>query len=754
MFLYQDRSHSAEVRTRDLLRRMTAEEKIGQLCKLDGFRSYTKIDGRYVINQTFKDTVLRCPIGSMYGLIRADWWTQKDWDSGIPPERMNEAVNLFQKYILENSRLGIPLYIAEEAPHGLMALGATVFPTGLGLGGAWDADLIRRVGRIIGREARAAGVQTVYAPLLDIPRDPRWSRAEENFSEDPYLTSILGREMTKGIMEEDIVVTLKHFAAHGSPEGGHNTWPSHVGPIELRNCQLRPFREAIKAGAKSLMSAYSDVDGEPSSGSYHLLTEVLRHELGFDGFVVADRGAIPRLVWSRIAADDAEASATALKAGCDVDEGCLEMHSSGLREALRRGLITEEDLDVAAGRILKVKFEIGLFDQPYAESRPAEICGHRKHQEVALEASRKAMTLLKNDGILPLKNIRSLAVIGPNADHVMNQLGDYTAPQRREDVTTVLDGIRKIALEEHIAVSYASGCRIRKIDYSGFADAVKLAEQTDATVLVLGGSSTKYGSNMARSETGAAVVSEILDNDESDKESGEGTDRATLNLSGVQLELFDALRKTGKPVIVVLVQGRPLLVNEFMDHAAAVLLAWYPGNRGGQAIAEVLFGRYNPAGRLPISIPYSEGQLPVFYNAVPNPRPRYVDGPGEARLKFGYGLSYTTFTYSELKISGRRAAVTVTNTGALPGEEVVQFYLTDLASSVLRPYRELCAFERIMLQPGESRRLEIELTNEMLGYYDHKLRFVVEPGKFKLAVGGNLDQLLEDEFELITENEK
>jgi len=385
----------------------------------------------------------------------------------------------------------------------------------------------------------------------------------------------------------------------------------------------------------------------------------------------------------------------------------------------------------------------------FRRSRPAEICGCREHLATAREASRKAITLLKNDsGVLPLKGIQSLAVIGPNADNVMNQLGDYTAPQKRDAVVTVLDGVKQSAEKRGIRVSYAPGCRVRKMDRSGFPEAVELAEKSDAVVLVLGGSSTKYGSDTIRTETGAAAISEILGDDESDKESGEGTDRATLTQSGVQTELFETLCKTGKPVIVVLIQGRPLLVNDLMDRASALLLAWYPGMFGGQAVAEVLFGEYNPAGRLPISIPWCEGQLPVFYNVMPNPRLNYVDAPGEARLKFGYGLSYTTFAYSDLRITGRTAAVTVTNTGKRDGEEVVQFYLTDRVASVLRPYRELCGFSRVPIAAGKSRTVECELTDEVLGYYNQKLDFVVEPGTFTIAVGGGPDSLLETEFRL------
>ena len=744
---FRDRSLSAEIRTKDLLGRMTIREKIGQIVKLDGFQSYERNSrGEYSLTREYCETVERWPIGSLYGLLRADWWTRRDWETGVPPERMTDVVNLFQKHCLDHSRLGIPLYLAEEAPHGLMALGSSVFPTGLGMGGSWDAALIRRIGEVIGEEARAAGVHAVYGPILDIAREPRWSRVEEDFSEDAFLTAQFGAEMVRGLQSRGIVATLKHFVAHGSPEGGHNQASAHLGMIELYNCQLRPFREAVRAGAGSIMSAYNDLDGLPCSGSRRLLTDLLRGELGYRGFVVADRSAIPLLERSRLAADPAEAAARAVKAGCDVDEGCLAYVTDGVLKALDRGILAEEDLDAAAGHLLRVKFECGLFEHPYAQGRPVEIFRSEAHCAVALEASRKALTLLKNDGTLPLRNLKTLAVIGPNSDHAMNQLGDYSAPQRPGDVISILSGIRKAAEKRGISILSSRGCGIRSLDRSAFSEALEAARNADAVVLVLGGCSTKYGSCMTRTETGAASP-EILPPERSEKESGEGTDRASLDLLGVQMELFQRLKELGKPIVCVMVQGRPLNLSGLRNEAAALLLAWYPGMFGGQAVAEVLFGEYNPAGRLPISIPRCCGQLPVYYNPL-GLRHDYVDCSAQPEFPFGYGLSYTTFRYSDLTVSGRRAAVTVENTGSRGGEEVVQFYLTDLASSIKRPIRELCAFERIDLAPGERRRVEVELSDEVLGYYNEDLRFVVEPGRFRIGAGGNSVDLLETEFVL------
>ena len=587
---------------------MTVEEKIGQLLKMDGFRSYKMEDGKLVILDSFLEFMDRYPAGTMSVLLRADWWTNINWSNGIPPERMREAVTTFQKIALKKSRLGIPLYIMEEASHGLMALGSTVFPTGLGLGAAFDENLMYRIGQVVGRETASTGVQATHGPVLDIIGDVRWSRVEENYSEDAFLTERYAENYVKGLRSENTEPTLKHFCGHGSPEGGHNSAPTHAGTAEMFNFQLRPFRAAVAAGAHSVMSSYNSVDGEAVTASKYYLTDVLRGKFSFDGFVVSDRQAIPRLKYQRICHSDPECSALAVKAGCDVDNGRWEFHAENVKKALESGLINMDDLDRAAGHVLKRKFEMGLFENPFPGSDPVTVLRAPEHCQTALEAARKSLTLLKNNGILPLKNISSIAVIGPNADNAMNQIGDYSAPQREGDVITPLAGIKELAAKRNIQVLYARGCPVRKTDRSGFTEAMQAAEQADIILYFPGGSSTKYGSKMTRTGTGAAI-SEVLSPEESEKESGEGTDRATLNYSGVQMELFAELKKCNKPVAVIPIQGRPLLLNEFAEKADALLMAWYPGMLGGQAIAEVLFGECNPSGKLPVSFPRSEGQM-------------------------------------------------------------------------------------------------------------------------------------------------
>lgn len=760
MTIYRDPKQPVETRVRDLLARMSVEEKIGQLCKLDGFRSYDRKGEALTLKPEFVECFSRVPIGSMYGLLRADWWSGRSWDSGLTPALMEKAVELFQKHVIEHSRWGIPLLLAEEAPHGLMALGGTVFPTGLGLGATWNPNLLKQIGEVIGNEGGTAGIHTVYGPILDLARDPRWSRVEEDFSEDPALAAQLGRAYVEGLQggifpkPNRPFATVKHFAAHGDPEGGHNSAPVHLGPVELRNVQLRPFAAAIKAGAQSVMCAYHSVDGIPCAANRHLLRDVLRGELGFNGFVVSDRGAIPNLKHHRFALDEAEACAKALKAGIDTDEGCIDFYSRGLREALNRGLIATSDLDQAVGLVLSIKFRMGLFENPYPKKRRAiEVIGCAAHRQVALEAARQSITLLSNaNGTLPLTHVKKIAVIGPNADTPMNQLGDYTAPQIRADVMTVLEGMRELGAKKGIQVRYSKGCKIRSLRGDWLKESLAVAEEADAVVLVLGGSSAA-DSESGFLENGAARVKEVQLDSEFDKESGEGYDRANLRLGGLQLELLRQLRCQGKRLITVLIMGRPLIVEEVLDYSDAVLLAWYPGMQGGRAVAEAIFGEINPAGRLPVSFPISEAQLPIFYNTH-LPRNHYIDHKGGARLSFGFGLSYSTFSYSVPQLDkcgvspgGKvKLSVDVQNTSQRLGDEVVQLYLTVYGGSVARPYRQLVAFQRISLKPEESRKVAFVLGVEEMGVYNAQQQFVVEPGKYVVGVGGCLDSLQELEF--------
>lgn len=721
-------------RVKDLLSRMTADEKCAQLGNLRGFRMYDRRGASVVLApEAVEGFATNCP-GTVYGTLRADWWSGRNWTNGIPPEEAAEVYNALQRLAVEKTRLGIPILFAEEGPHGLMALGEPVYPTGLGLGSAFDADLMRRIGREIGR-SRLRGTHCVYGPILDLARDPRWSRCEECFGEDPELVSQLALAEFEGMREYGLEPCLKHYVGGGNAEGGHNTASVHLGPREFYNCQLRPFRRLIVAGARHLMSTYHDVDGEPCTGSRFLLTDVLRGQLGFDGFVTADGGAMGFLIGRRVASGIPEAAALAVSAGCDgeCDEPAVAKCGAWVRQAHAAGLLSGADLDRAVGRLLAMKFDMGLFENPYATEGAPDFNEGRK---LALEAARKSLVLLENRGGLPLAKGLSVAVVGPNAGgKIMNQLGDYTAPQRHADVVTVLDGIKRFAK----TVFYAKGCGIRSKDKSGFAEAERLAAQADVTVLVLGGSSSPYaGVTQSDALSGATVVTGMED-DDCDKDSGEGTDRSTLGYSGVQEDLFRAVRARAKKLVVVLVQGRPLALDAFAKDADAVLLAWYPGMYGGQAVAEALYGAVNPSGRLPVAIPHSAGQLPVCSDGYAAERPLYIDGPGTAAYPFGYGLSYTTFAYSDFSVSGDAASVTVRNTGARDGDEIVRLYFTVRGSGVRRPNRELLAFARVTLKAGEQKRVSLPFDAELFGSYGRDGRYEPPCGTVTLFVEGCKD---------------
>ena len=728
---YRDASLPTDERVKDLLSRMTVDEKLAQLGKLRAFNAYDRIGGRIVPKREAAEGIAtNCP-GTAYGVLRADWWTGRNWNTGVAPEMAVEAINAFQRIAIERTRLGIPIFFVEEAPHGLMALGEPVYPTGLGLGSTFDAPLMRRIGRQIGG-ARARGVHCAYAPILDIARDPRWSRCEECFGEDPELVSVLGCAEYEGLREAGMEPCLKHYVGGGSSEGGHNTASAHFGPYELFNVQLRPFRRCIDAGARHLMCTYHDVDGEPCTGSRFLLTDVLRGQLGFDGFVTADGGAIQLLKYRGIAATMPQAAAMAVKAGCDGESGSATAAQCGsvVREAYEASLLTKEDLDRAVGRLLALKFDMGLFEHPYATSHDSE-----SGRALALEAARKSLVLLENRDVLPLAKGLSVAVIGPNADDkIMNQLGDYTAPQRRGDVVTVLDGVKAFASR----VAYAKGCGIRSKNTDGFSEAERLASEADVTVLVLGGSSSPYAGVTQSDALGGATVVTGKEDDENDKDSGEGTDRSTLGYSGVQEDLFRAVRAKAKKLIVVLIQGRPLVVDEIAAKADAVLLAWYPGSMGGQAVAEALYGEVNPSGRLPISIPYSVGQLPVCSGGYAANRPRYIDGSGDAAYPFGYGLSYTTFAYSDFAVSkeDNNAEVSVSNTGSRDGDEIVRLYFSVKGSGRQRPHRELLAFKRVSLRAGETRRVTLPFDHRLFGGYGRDGVYEPPRGEVALWVDG------------------
>lgn len=744
-WLYKQAAVPIEYRVKDLLGRMTIEEKVGQLCCPLGWEMYTKTGKNEVtVSELYKKKMAEAPVGSFWAVLRADPWTQKTLETGLSPELSAKALNALQKYAVEETRLGIPVLFAEECPHGHMAIGTTVFPTALSAASTWNEGLMLKMGEAIALEARLQGANIGYGPVLDVAREPRWSRMEETFGEDPVLTTIMGVAMMKGMqgkVQNDgkhLYATLKHFAAYGVPESGHNGSRANCGMRQLLSEYLPPFRKAVKEGAGTLMTSYNAIDGVPCTANKELLTDVLRNQWGFKGFVYSDLISIEGIVGMRAAKDNKEAAVKALKAGLDMDLGG-NAFGKNLKKAYEEGLITMADLDRAVGNVLRLKFQMGLFENPYVSPELAKKLVHSKeHKELARQVAREGVVLLKNEGVLPLsKHIGHLAVIGPNADEMYNQLGDYTAPQVREEVATVLDGIRA-AVSESTRVTYVKGCAVRDTTATDIPAAVAAAQKADAVVLVVGGSSardfkTKYIS------TGAATVSEDAKT-LPDMDCGEGFDRSSLRLLGDQEKLISAVASTGKPLVVVYIQGRTMNMNLAAEKAQALLTAWYPGEQGGMGIADILFGDYSPAGRLPVSVPRSEGQLPVFYSQ--GTQRDYVESKGTPLYAFGYGLSYTRFTYSGLELQKgtemetlQTVACTVTNTGNRDGEEVVQLYIGDKVASVSQPPLLLKAFQRIFLKKGESRQVIFHLKKDDLAIYDSEMNYVVEPGEFKGRCG-------------------
>lgn len=667
-----------------LLSQMTLEEKCGQLTCPIGFTLYGKEGDSLWLADDFIGRMDTMPLGSCWAVLRADPWSQKTVETGLDPGESARMLNKMQRYAVENTRLGIPLLFCEETPHGHMAVGTTVFPTGIGQASTWDPELLERMGEVMGLEIRLQGAHVGYGPVLDIARDPRWSRVEETLGEDPCLSGVLGTAVVKG-MQKHVVATLKHLAAYGVPQGGHNAANADVGPNRLKQDYLPAFERAVKEGqAGSVMTAYNSIDGVPCTANRWLLEEVLRQTWGFKGVVFADLNAINALYATHhVAADPAEAAAMALQAGVDIDLGGYN-YGGVLKEALQRGLVTEADIDRAVRHVLQLKYDLGLFDNPYVDEALAEQgVGTPEHVALAKQVALESAVLLKNDGILPFgESIKKVAVIGPNADRQYAQLGDYTAPQDPDRIVTMLEGIRG----------------------KGRAVVTDDLRAADAVVLVVGGSSARdFKTNYQ--DTGAAIVEEHA----SEMDCGEGYDRSTLRLLGDQEALMQQVYALGKPVLTVYICGRPMEMTLASEQSDALLLLWYPGMEGGSALADILWGDYNPSGKLPISIPRSVGQIPVYYSMPATGD--YVEESAKPLYPFGFGLSYTQFDYSPLEVGDDEVVVVVTNVGDRDGDEVVQLYASAKTQALTLWSKRLVGFQRIHLQAGESQRVVFPVTD-------------------------------------------
>ncbi|MGC6589821.1 glycoside hydrolase family 3 N-terminal domain-containing protein [Paenibacillus sp. Dod16] len=754
---YKDSSKPITERVEHLLGLMNLKEKVGQLVQPFGWKTYEVNEGRISLTDSFKEQVKNGGVGSLYGTLRADPWTGVTLETGLSPREGAEAVNYIQRYAIEESRLGIPILIGEECSHGHMAIGGTVFPVPLSIGSTWNVDLYRDMCRAVALETRSQGGAVTYSPVLDVVRDPRWGRTEECFGEDPYLISEYAVASVEGLQGDSldspssVAATLKHFVGYGSSEGGRNAGPVHMGTRELMEVDMLPFKKAVEAGAASIMPAYNEIDGVPCTVNTELLDGILRKEWGFDGMVITDCGAIDMLASGHDTAEDGmDAAVQALRAGIDM-EMSGEMFGKHLLNAIELNKLEVAVLDEAVRRVLTLKFKLGLFENPYVDPQVAEeVIGSRHHVELARQLAAEGIVLLKNESkALPLsKESGVIAVIGPNADQGYNQLGDYTSPQPPASVTTVLDGIRAKLGDEANRVLYAPGCRIKDESREGFEFALTCANQADTVVMVLGGSSARdFGEGTIDLRTGA---SKVTDDALSDMDCGEGIDRMTLQLSGVQLELAQEIHKLGKRMIVVYINGRPIAEPWIDEHADAILEAWYPGQEGGHAVADILFGDVNPSGKLTMSIPKHVGQLPVYYNGKRSRGKRYLEEDSQPRYPFGYGLSYTEFRYSDIQVTpevigtGESAVVSVnvTNSGDREGSEVVQLYVSDVASKYTRPARELKGFRKISLQPGEQCKVEFTVGPEQLQYIGQDYKQVVEPGLFRVMVGRHVNDTL------------
>jgi beta-glucosidase len=700
--LYRDAAAPVDARVSDLLSRMTLREKVGQLNqRMYGWDAYRRTpDGGFEPTEAlYAETERFAGLGALYGLLRADAWSGVDHTNGPGAEDSAALTDLVQRHVIERSRLGIPALFVEEMPHGHMALDGTVLPVNLAVGATFDPRLYERAAAHAAAELRARGGHVALVSALDIARDPRWGRTEECFGEDPYLASRLTEALVRGMQgapaehfaDDKAPVVLKHFAGQGATVGGRNSAESELGRRELHEIHLPAARAGIRAGAAAVMAAYNEVDGMPCSGNRALLTELLRERWGFEGLVMADGLAVDRL--ARITGDKVSAGALALDAGVDLslwDEGFTH-----LEEAVERGLVSEKALDAAVARVLRLKFRLGLFDRQ--GTPPLAPTGGR---DLSTALARAAVTLLRNDGgTLPIRaDVSRIAVLGPQSATTAHQMGDYTAPQRPGTGSSVLDALRRLA-PPGVDLRHARGCALTGGDLSGIPEAVAAAAASDLAVLVLGGSSARTpDTGFAANGAALTAVSEMT--------CGEGVDLAGLRLGAAQYALLDAVVATGTPTALVLIQGRPHVVP---DTAAAVLTAWYPGPWGGEAIAEVLLGLAEPAGRLPVSVPRSAAQLPVYYNHKDTEYGGYVDESAEPLHSFGHGLSYTRFEFGAPRVSGREVEVDVTNSGDRYGRTVVQVYLRRLITSFWPRTLELCAFEGVALAPGERRTVTMTL---------------------------------------------
>ena len=754
---YKDPTLPIEDRVEDLLGRMTLEEKAWQMVSVNNeVKDSIEISRNGNIDIDKVKSLLPYGVGQITRLSETKGGksqTSSSERTPMTPFENAELANKLQKYFVEETRLGIPAIFHEECLHGLVASHATSTPHPIAMAGTFNTELVEEVYAMIAKETRLRGGHQALTPVVDIARDARWGRVEETFGEDPYLSAKMGTAVIKGFQgdatfknKEKIVGTLKHFAAHGQPEGGTNTAPANYSERILREIHFYPFKEAIqKGGALSVMTTYHELDGVPINANKWLVRDVLRGEWGFDGFVVSDYFSIREMHERygigahRVARDGKHAAELALKAGVNIELPNPDCYKHVV-ELVNEGIIQESVIDELVGAMLRVKFQLGLFEDPYVDPGKAQaFSGSMENRKIAMKAALQAITLLENkNAIVPLDitSYRNIAIIGPNADRVNS--GGYTGIPNY--YTTMLDGIEEKG-GDMVKIRYAEGCRITvggswvedKITFPDpveekrkIEEAVRIAKLSDIIVLGIGGNEQTSREAWNMYHMG---------------------DRADLQLVGMQDELINALHETGKPIIAFLFNGRPLAFNNLIDKADAIFECWYIGQESGHAIAEVLFGDYNPGGKLAISFPLSVGHIPVYYNYKPSARRGYFNDDVSSLYPFGYGLSYTSFELSNLRLSKNtikpdesvEVMVDIKNTGQLDGDEVVQLYVRDVLSTVTRPVKELKDFKRIHVKAGETKSVTLDITPEKLAFYDINMQFIVEPGMFDVMVGTSSD---------------
>jgi beta-glucosidase len=707
-------------RVDSLLSVMTLEEKVGQLTL---FTSDYDVTGPS-IRENYKEDIKAGRVGAIFNAFGSDY-TRK-----------------LQEIAVNETRLHIPLLFGYDVIHGHR----TIFPISLGEAASWDLAAIQQSARIAADEASAEGLHWTFAPMCDVARDPRWGRMSEGAGEDTYLGSRIAEARVKGFQGDGIgqlnsvLACVKHFAAYGAAQSGRDYHTTDMSDRVLRETYLPPYKAAIDAGAATVMTSFNELDGVPATGNKYLMTDILRKEWNFDGFVVTDYTSIMEMIPHGIAEDTASAAALALEAGVDMDMQA-GFYNDALMTLVKEGKLKETLINEAVKRILRKKYELGLFDDPYRYSNPEReknTVMKAEYIEAARDVSRKSIVLLKNDKqLLPLsKSAKKIAVIGPLADARREMIGSWSAAGDWKKAVTLLEGIKAGAPDAQVL--YARGSNINDDSTQFIAQAVQTAKQADVVVLAVG-----EAANMT----------------------GEAASRASLALPGVQQQLVEAIQKAGKPVVVVLMNGRPLTINWIDKNVPAILETWFLGTQAGNAIADVLFGIYNPSGKLPVTFPKSVGQIPIFYSMKNTGRPmdpnnkytsKYLDESNEPLYPFGYGLSYTTFTYGEVMLDktsispqdNLTVTCKVTNAGKYDGEEVVQLYVRDLVGSVTRPVKELKNFQKIVLKAGESKDVTFTITNNDLSFYRRDMTWGSEPGKFQVFVGGNSRDLKQVEFVL------